>query len=198
MVDKSSLMIDLDDPRAGKIAEVISNKTAKKILGVLAEKELSESEISDLLNLKMNTVGYNIKKLKEAGLIEVVGGFLWSVKGKRIHKYKVSNRKIVISPRMRSGILPAIIGSVFIAGLIKVFVGGSVPVLQDVATRNDMLTEGVSAGAEVFSDEMQTFAPEIANNISSVALAIPEVWAWYLLGSLTALLIFFVWSWRNK
>src|SRR3989344_1058718 len=112
---KSSIMIDLDDPRTEKIAEVISNKTSKKILGVLAEREMSETDISRALDLAMNTVNYNVKKLEEAGLIEKVKGFLWSEKGKRIHKYKVVDRRIVISPRsMIRGILP----SVLITGII--------------------------------------------------------------------------------
>ena len=33
-------MFDLDDPRTEKIAEMLSNKSAKKILEVLAEKEM--------------------------------------------------------------------------------------------------------------------------------------------------------------
>lgn len=41
MADKNALMIDLDDERAEKIAEVITNKTCKKILSALAEKEMS-------------------------------------------------------------------------------------------------------------------------------------------------------------
>ena len=64
------ISIDLNDPRSAKIAEVIRNKTCKRILGLIAEKEVSESEISSELSLPMNTIGYNVKKLVDSGLIE--------------------------------------------------------------------------------------------------------------------------------
>jgi len=120
-MSKKEINMDLDDPRAGKIAEVLGNKTCKKILGVLAEeKEMTESEIASELGVPLNTVGYNVKKLVSAGLIEKVGGFLWSVKGKRVHKYKVSNKKIVISPRINvSKILAGFIG-VLVVGLVVI------------------------------------------------------------------------------
>ncbi len=70
MVNKKHIMLDLDDPRVGKIADVISNKTAKKIVGYLADNEVSEAEIVRDLKLPANTVNYNIKNLLEAGLIE--------------------------------------------------------------------------------------------------------------------------------
>ncbi len=137
---KKEINMDLDDPRAGKIAEVLSNKTCKKILGVLAENEMTESEVAAELGLPLNTVGYNVKKLVSAGLIEKIGGFLWSVKGKRIHKYKVSNKKIVISPRVNfNKILASLIG-VLVVGLIAIAlimqgVGPDEPVVIDDGLR---------------------------------------------------------------
>ena len=114
---KSSIMIDLDDERSSKIAEVLSNKTSKKILGALAEGEMSETESANILKVPLNTVHYNVKKLEGAGLIEKVKGFLWSVKGKRMHKYRVVNKKIVISPkRMIKNIIPVSIIAVIIIG----------------------------------------------------------------------------------
>jgi len=64
------LNIDLNDSRSSAIAEVMSNKTCKKIIELLAEKEMSESDIASSLGLPLNTVGYNIGKLLKAGLIE--------------------------------------------------------------------------------------------------------------------------------
>lgn len=91
--------IDIDDPRASAIAEVMSNKTAKKILSIIAEKELTESDIASELDIPLNTVGYNIDKLLKAGLIEKSKSFFWSVKGKKMPTYKLSNKKILISPK---------------------------------------------------------------------------------------------------
>jgi len=61
-------MIDLDDVRSERIAEVLSNKTSKKVLQALAEGEKSASDIAGVLNLPLNTVTYNLKKLTEVDL----------------------------------------------------------------------------------------------------------------------------------
>ena len=79
--------VDLNDPRASAIAEVLSNKSCKAILALLAEQsEISEGEIAVKLGMPLNTVGYNMKKLVEAGFVEKSSGFFWSVKGKRVPK----------------------------------------------------------------------------------------------------------------
>lgn len=97
MVEKY-ISLSLDDERTAKVAEILSNKTCKKILDYLAEKDASESEVSKDLEMPLNTVGYNIKKLKKEGLIEEKSHF-WSLRGKRIPVYRVSNKKIIITPK---------------------------------------------------------------------------------------------------
>ena len=187
-------MVDLDDPRTDKIADVISNKTAKKILGLLAEKELSETEIANSLNMPLNTVGYNIHKLEEVGLIEKVKGFLWSVKGKRIHKYKVSNRKIIISPRnILKGIIPSVLISGAIALGIKAWVDNKIAV-SNIAqatkgTRDMALEKSVSAADNSLSVIGQT-VPDVGN----VFIIAQNVWLWFFAGALFGLLVFLIWN----
>ena len=116
----SSILIDLDDPRTAKIADAISNKTCKKIIALLAEEELSESDIGKKLSIPLNTVGYNIKKLLSADLIVKSKKYFWSVKGKKILIYKVAKKRIIISPSSGiRGVLPV----AFISGLIALGAG---------------------------------------------------------------------------
>ena len=61
------LTLDLDDERMSNIAEILSNKTCKKILNWLSENEGSVSKVSENLKIPLNTVDYNIKKLLKAG-----------------------------------------------------------------------------------------------------------------------------------
>ncbi len=122
MTDKR-IDFDIDDPRAGIIAEVMANKTCKRILGLLAEKEMSESDISQALSIPLNTVGYNIAKLLESGLIEKTKSFFWSIKGKKIPTYKLSNKKILISPKKMISSVPvvmliALLGVILVIALI--------------------------------------------------------------------------------
>ncbi|MCA9485686.1 MAG: helix-turn-helix transcriptional regulator, partial [Nanoarchaeota archaeon] len=99
MAKKSSINIDLNDPRAGKIADVLNSKTAKKILDLIADRgEMSGSDISNELDMPLNTVTYNLKKLVDAGLVGKSKKFFWSSKGKKMELYKVLNKQIIISP----------------------------------------------------------------------------------------------------
>ena len=110
------ILVGLNDERSKQIAEVLKNKTCKKIIGHLGDvKEASEKDISDACDIPMNTVGYNIKNLIKAGLVEKTKNFFWSVKGKKIKMYKLARKHIVISPSkkpnltMLKGILPVIL-----------------------------------------------------------------------------------------
>jgi DNA-binding transcriptional ArsR family regulator len=101
-MEKSYLMLSLDDDKAKDLADVMGNKTCKKILSILANAERSESDIAKDLSQPMNTVEYNLKKLVSAGLVEKSKDYFWSIKGKRIPVYKLSNKYIVIAPRSSS------------------------------------------------------------------------------------------------
>ena len=189
---KSSIMVDLDDPRTGKIADAISNNTCKKILTVLSEKEFSEGDIAKKLNIPLNTVGYNIKKLVEAGLIEKSKQFFWSIKGKKILTYKLSNKKIIISPKtMIRGIIPTIIISGLIALSIR-FISISQQSFTAMQKEADKIATEVGSAAEISTPAVQEGTEIIATTMSSA-------WLWFLTGALTALFIFLIWNWiRGK
>lgn len=189
---KSSIMVDLDDPRTGKIADAISNNTCKKILTVLSEKEFSEGDIAKKLNIPLNTVGYNIKKLVEAGLIEKSKQFFWSIKGKKILTYKLSNKKIIISPKtMIRGIIPTIIISGLIALSIR-FISISQQSFTAMQKEADKIATEVGSAAEISTPAVQEGTEVIATTMSSA-------WLWFLTGALTALFIFLIWNWiRGK
>ena len=115
-MDDKFILMDLNDERSGKVAEVLKNKTCKKIIDYLGDvKEASEKEISDGTGIAMNTVGYNIKNLIKAGLVEKAKNFFWSVKGRKINMYKLARKHIIISPGRKpslsylKGILPVIV-----------------------------------------------------------------------------------------
>lgn len=191
---EKSIMLDLQDPRAGKIAEIIGNKTCKKILEAIAEKEMSESEIVSALGIPGNTVNYNIKKLRESGLIEETKGFLWSSKGKRILRYRVSNKKIVISPRsVIRGIVPSAIASFIIAMGLKIFVSSG----QIAQRAGDYAGEVTSSGGMTSGAERATGIIAESSDFSNMILNAPNSWAWFLIGALSALLIFILWNWKK-
>jgi len=100
-MNKKYILFSLEEDFTEELAKVLGNKTCRKILDLLADEELSESDISKKLNVPLNTIGYGIKKLKKTGLVEEKKHY-FSVRGKRIPVYRVSNKDILISSKKSS------------------------------------------------------------------------------------------------
>lgn len=187
-------MLDLDDERIANLADVLGNKTCKKILEHLADKEASETEIARDLNLPANTINYNIGKLLKAGLIEKTKDFFWSVKGRKILKYTVSNKKVVISPKSSKGIFQVVsaIGIVGVSAfLIKI---GSIKFLseakQSIAPyENDIF---ITAGEGAINAVKSSPATEILDKGIISASQLPNLWLWFLAGGIFALAVYFL------
>lgn len=189
---KSSIMIDLDDPRTAKIAEAISNKSAKNILNILGEQELTETEIAEKLSQPLNTIDYNIKKLESAGLIEKAKTFSWSPKGKAVYRYKLSNKKIIISPKsLTKGFLPALFVIILFSLSIKFFIESRAPIIEERVAANI---------AESYIDASKVAAPQASPIIADLATRIAAIqpWIWFLFGGLIAIIIFLIWNSSRK
>ncbi|MBS3092717.1 helix-turn-helix transcriptional regulator [Candidatus Pacearchaeota archaeon] len=187
------IMLDLDDQRIANLADVISNKTSKKIIEHLADKEASETEIATALKLPANTVNYNIKKLLEAGLIEKTKTYFWSVKGKKIHYYKVANKKIIISPKPIKTIVPVIAAFVItgIAALgIKIYTSNILKSSSASVEKSLVMQEYADVGqiAAASSDTATAKVAEIASQLTYLS----ELWLWFLFGGITALIIYLI------
>lgn len=175
MAKESSISVDLDDPRIGKIADVISNKTSKRILQLLAEAEFSEGDIAAKLGLPINTIEYNLKKLIEAGLVEKAEKFFWSVKGKRIPLYKVSNKKIVISPKSNArGFMATIFISALGALGIKYYY------FQKSAAASKMADVVRGAGSSGVESAALTATTAVTGSV-------PQFWMWFFVGTIFSL-----------
>jgi len=200
MADDKFIMIGLNDERSKDIADVLGNKTCKKIIDFLSEKkEASEKDISDALSMPINTVEYNLNKLIKAGLIEKSKNFFWSVKGKKIVNYKLSNKKIIISPKsIVKGIVPALIG---------VFLGAfGIKILSDRINYNNVNL--IDAGSRAIGNSpavLEKVGSAGAENVGAVGVdyvknvcVSTEIWLWFLLGGLFVILIFLLWNHFKK
>ena len=199
---KNSIMVDLDDPRTVDIADVISNKTSKKILSLLSEGEFSEAEISSKLGVAINTIGYNIKKLENTGLIEKTNEHFWSVKGKRVHRYKVSNKSIVITPRtIIRGVIPTILITGAIAIGIKLFtvsttLNDNTAQLKSISTPKSL--EAAEGVASTVSDSASILVEKAADAGAIQIISNPNYWLWFLAGALSSLLIYLLYNWGEN
>jgi uncharacterized secreted protein with C-terminal beta-propeller domain len=138
--EKKFILMGIDD--AGEVADVLKSKTSKRILDYLAdEKEASEKDIADGLNMPINTVEYNLKKLIKAGFVKKSKNFFWSVKGKKIEVYKLARKHIIISPNKKKPtmsylktLLPVMIAVLAIIALVALFTFPETPEDDGVIT----------------------------------------------------------------
>ena len=116
----------------------------------------------------------NLKKLIEGGLIEKTKNYFWSVKGKKIPVYRVSNKKIVIYPKkLTRGVLPAVLVSGIVALVLRVnFAGRSVSSAESIAR------DTASVGEHIIRQS--------------------PIWIWFLAGAFFSLIVYFSWNWTFR
>lgn len=203
MVEKF-IELNLEDERAGKVAEVLGNKTAKKILGLIAENEMSENDISLKLKIPLNTIDYNIKKLLESGLVEESKSFFWSIKGKKIKTFRAANKKIIISTKPGLGrILPFVIisGAVgFAANVFRNIFGYSRNFYSSnfINTLGDASTEKMASGgldsANLAAAQVESGNLITNNNLINFSSMFYNAWIWVVCGVLVGVGIYFLYK----
>jgi DNA-binding transcriptional ArsR family regulator len=92
------IILEPGDERAQKISKAMASQTASDILQLLAEDKQSLTEITDRLEIPLTTAKYHIENLLEAGLI-TVAETKYSVKGREIKIYAVTNQLLIVAPR---------------------------------------------------------------------------------------------------
>ena len=196
MADEKYLLFSLEDEKSKKLGEVISSASCKKIVNMLAEKEMSESELASSLKMPLNTVEYNLKKLESAGLIEKAKKW-WSVKGKKIDTYKLANKLIVISPKKSvasklSGILPVALVTGIVAGI-----GGWYYKYGKLFYAREIIREkALQTGADM-ANSVSSGASSYVPNIVNTAISSGNIWLWFLAGGLLAVILFAILNWKR-
>jgi predicted transcriptional regulator len=196
------MLVSLEDSKSKAISEVLGSKTCKKIIGYLSErKEASQKDLSDALDIPMNTLDYNIKKLLESGFIQKKKNFFWSKKGKKISMYELSNKSIVISPKKSSSqkfksILPAFILTA--AGTFAVWAYEKIKYATIYSRENivapvvDYSQDVLLKGAEVAS------STGTSSDYSSLAASAPiSIWPWFMAGALLMIVIISIINWEK-
>jgi predicted transcriptional regulator len=192
MDENKFMLVSIEDETSKSVAEVLGSKTCKKIINYLSEKEASQKDLSDALEIPMNTLDYNIKKLLESGFIQKKKNFFWSKKGKKIIIYGLSNKSIIISPKKSTGekiksILPAIILTAVGTFAVGVF------------EKINIISRNLQTSPQSISDS--DFGFEVVSKVSEVPTMItPQafpLWGWFLLGSIISILIIAIINWRK-
>jgi len=185
----------MEDSKIKKISNVISNESCRKILDFLSEKEATESEISEKLNIPISTVHYNLQQLVEAGLVSA-DEFHYSKKGKEISHYKLANKYIIIAPKKTFG-LKEKLKSIFPVVLIT---SGAALILQYMSRPSEIISQAQPMMAKSFAAEStiasasmmaDTAAP--MTKLSPLAYALQHNTAlWFFIGAVFALAAYLI------
>jgi len=180
--EEKYILVSLEDEKSKKIAESISNKTARKILDYLSSKEdAGAEEISKALKVPLPTVDYNLKNLKSVGLIETKQ-FIWSQKGKRVILYKVAKKLIIIAPKF-SDIKKELKNIIPLIGL-----AGIVSILIEYFTRSEVQGVALKSSKELADTAMMT-APAMGADYAAQQV---NYGLWFFLGSLFIITVYFI------
>ncbi|MDA3855470.1 MAG: winged helix-turn-helix domain-containing protein [Candidatus Woesearchaeota archaeon] len=193
MNKKKFLLLSLEDNKAKKIANAITNKTSTQILDFLIEKEATESEIAKKLSLPISTIHYNLKQLMLAKLVEWEEAH-YSAKGKKVKHYKLANQYIIIAPKedresmleKLKTIIPTFIVSILGAGLIYIYPRLTMDSAGQLSAKvaNDIIMESqMEKAAPMIAEVAQESFWTLINNSNAF---------WFLLGSIFTLIIYIV------
>ncbi len=197
MTDESFLLVSLDEDKSKKLAQVLSNDTARKILDLMSTKEyVTETELSKQLKIPLSTAHYNMGLLVKAKLVND-DHYTYSKKGKKINHYSLSNKYVIIAPKKSNVLrqklkefLPVVLISALGTFALKYFYKPMAKVATFGATRTavDLVQE---ESAELVAKAMPEAANTVINSDHNFAM-------WFFIGSMFALLTYSLISFITK
>lgn len=193
MANEKFVLVSLQEEKAKKLANVLSNDSSRKILDILAEKDATESEIAKKLDIPISTVHYNLKLLVEGGLVKA-DEFHYSEKGREVIHYHLANKYIIIAPgsvwgikeKLRS-ILPSLLGVGVISWLVHMFRGSSVP-LDPVFKQ--AASEELARAAPMFGVADSATAAQALPHATFLDGLFSSVAFWFVVGGVVSIVVY--------
>jgi DNA-binding transcriptional ArsR family regulator len=144
------VILEPGDERAQKISKAMASQTASDILQLLADDKKSLTEITERLSIPLTTAKYHIENLLDAGLI-TVAETKYSVKGREIKIYAVTNQLLIVAPR-QSNVRSLLLKYATLFGIVAF---GSLA----ISLLSPILGEGITAGSSLNGPpRMETFS----------------------------------------
>jgi DNA-binding transcriptional ArsR family regulator len=120
-------VVGLDSDDADELIDALSSSTTRAVLAALHEEPASASKLADRVDTSLQNVQYHLRKLQEAGLVEV-GDTVYSEKGREMNVYVPADRALVVvagrdeeTTGLKSA-LSRLLGGVGVLGLASVVV----------------------------------------------------------------------------
>jgi DNA-binding transcriptional ArsR family regulator len=203
MTKEKFLLVSLNESKTKQLSQTIANESCRKILDYLADKDSTESELSEKLDIPISTVHYNLQQLQKAGLV-ISEEYHYSEKGKEVNHYKLANKYIIIAPKSTYGIKEKLKSVLPVALLIAAGAGflqfsksmfgrvASFGAVQEAAPAKMLAEEEVITGVADMAAEAAPRAVEVAAKQPNIAL-------WFAIGAIAAILLYLLIDWlRNR
>jgi len=169
MADKETfLLVSLNESKAKKLAEVISNNTCRQILDHLSKGEAAESEIAKELNIAISTVHYNLKHLVEAKLVKA-DTYHYSPKGREVMHYKLANQYVIIAPEGTKQSIKDRLKSIIPAATMTVAIGTIAQLLYKA-----QFNIGVQYATEKLAAEPMMMAAPAADSVQEAGMMLAD------------------------
>jgi DNA-binding transcriptional ArsR family regulator len=183
------VFLEPGDERAQKIAKAMGSQTASDILQILGEGPRSLTDITERLNIPMNTAKYHIENLLDAGLI-TVEQTRYSIKGREVKIYTLTNQLLVVAPRQsnaRSLLLKyaslfgiVLLCSLLISAISPLFGAGSM--IRGSANTANMVPEVAyrqdgGAVSKAVSESMATNVTHAPDVMMAGTKSVADIWA---------------------
>ncbi|ELZ60828.1 MULTISPECIES: winged helix-turn-helix domain-containing protein [unclassified Haloferax] len=181
--ESSPRVIGLEDDEASDLLSALSSGTARRVLAALHEEPTNAAELAERVDTSLQNVQYHLRKLDDAGLVEVVDT-VYSEKGREMKVYAPADRPLVVvaaGEETRTGLasmLTGLLGGVAVLALLSALV-------QWVATRGVGVLGGSGAAESADAGAVSTMAAEAA---PAAAQVVPPGLAFFA-GGLVILLV---------
>ncbi|MEE9525549.1 MAG: helix-turn-helix domain-containing protein [Candidatus Woesearchaeota archaeon] len=197
MAKEKFLLVSLNESKTKQLSQTIANESCRKILDYLADKDATESELADKLQIPISTVHYNLQQLKKAGLV-IADEYHYSEKGKEVNHYKLANKYIIIAPKSTYGIkekLKSILPVALIMAAGTAFI--------QFFTKSRTMFAGIQAPAKMFAEESADAAvratAEAAPVVADKFPLYSNIALWFFIGAASTLILYLLIDWiRSK
>ncbi len=224
MTKEKFILLSLQEEKAKRLAQVISNESCRKILDALADKDMTATGLSKKLDVPISTVHYNLQNLVKGGLV-VCEEFHFSKKGKEVNHYKLASKYIIIAPKTDEGFAEKLKGLLPVVGVVgaaalalqwakRFFDHAAAATMQSAAMEAVPAPSMARAVGEGMADEavqeLVRAAPD-AIDAGARAMSAPDVAGaamqaspfqnivlWFLVGAVVALLAYFFVQYLRK
>jgi len=198
MAKEKFILVSLNEDESKKLAQILSNDTARRILDFLADTEATETEIAEKMGIPISTAHYNLQALVKGKLVEA-DKFHYSEKGKEVLHYRLANKYIIIAPKSTFGIKEKL-RSILPVGIIALATAGIIQIVSQFAqkpvanTAEPMLKAAVMEETRVAAPAAMDFAQEAVQSAPQALETVSktQIGLWFLLGAVFVIVVFII------